>query len=337
VGEQAAIESCKEKGRTASRIVTWASSMVTVSGLTRRFGARTAVEDVSFEIRGGEIFALLGPNGAGKTTTMRILAGLIAPSAGTVSIAGRAVTPGVPAEVRARIGLLTETPGLWERLSGRENLLVYARLHRLHDPEHLVDRTLQAFGLLERAGEPTAGFSKGMKQKLALARALLHEPDVVLLDEPTAGLDPAIARSVREIVLGLREKGRAILVSTHNLDEAERLADRVAVLRTRLIAVDTPDSLRRRLFERRVRIVLADGVDRLDAVAASAGARAVTVDGRSLTVSLDDPDTQVPILVRALVEAGAEIRAVEDERPPLEEIYLKLTEEEEAVAVGGGR
>jgi ABC-2 type transport system ATP-binding protein len=299
--------------------------VVSVSRLTRRFGQRPAVEDLAFEIRAGEVFVLLGPNGAGKTTTMRLLAGLIAPSAGTIAIDGVTIHGTAPPAVRSRIGLLTESPGLWERLPARTNLLVYARLHHLREPDRVVARALDRFGLAARANDPPASFSKGMKQKLAIARALLHDPALVLLDEPTAGLDPEIARSVRELILELRAQGRAVLVSTHNLDEAERIADRVAVVRTRLLALDTPDALRRRLFGHRVRIDLSAPADRFASVAVAAGARGVHAEGATLTATLERPDEQVPALVRALVDAGASIRGVADERPPLEDVYLRLT------------
>ena len=180
--------------------------MLTASHLTRRFGERVAVDDVSFELAPGEIFALVGPNGAGKTTTIRMLAGLIRPSAGTLRIGDDTFSPQNAPRLRSRIGFLTETPGLWERLSVRRNLLVYARLHGLPRPDEAVREALDTFGVLDRAGDLAGQLSKGLKQRVALARTLLHKPRVVLLDEPTAGLDPESAREVRELVLGLREK-----------------------------------------------------------------------------------------------------------------------------------
>jgi ABC-2 type transport system ATP-binding protein len=298
--------------------------MLQASHLTRRFGARLAVDDVSFELAPGEIFALLGPNGAGKTTTLRMLAGLIAPTAGHVRVGGDA---GSPAETRRRTGLLTEHPGLWDRLSVRTNLLVHARLHGLADPAAAADAALERFGLRDRAGDPAAELSKGLRQRVALARALLHDPAIVLLDEPTSGLDPATARDVRDTIAGLRDEGRAVLVSTHNLDEAERLAGRVAVLRTRMVALDTPGALRARFFGRRLRVTL-DGdaaalVPRLEA----AGATGVLAEGPGLTVDggLDAPD-----VVRHLVAAGANIHAVGVEEPRLEDVYLRLLQEEAA-------
>jgi ABC-2 type transport system ATP-binding protein len=215
--------------------------MIVASHLTRRFGARAAVEDVSFTVQRSEIVALLGPNGAGKTTTMRMLAGLIAPDAGTVSIDGVALTKISGTLLRGRIGFLTESPGLWDRLTVRENLRTYARLYGLAEPERAIDQSLELFEIADRSETRAAELSKGTRQKVALARALLHAPSVLLLDEPTSGLDPEIRRSVRSLLEERRRAGCAILVSTHNLDEAERLADRVAVLHHgALLGCDTP-------------------------------------------------------------------------------------------------
>jgi ABC-2 type transport system ATP-binding protein len=212
--------------------------MLAASRLTRRFDGRLAVEDVSFEVASGELFALLGPNGAGKTTTLRMLAGLIEPTSGAVQVDRETMTRRSAPRLRSRIGFLTEAPGLWDRLSVRQNLAVYARLQGVRGDRRAVDAALETFDLRERGDDPAAQLSKGLKQRVALARTLLHEPAIVLLDEPTSGLDPESAREVRELILRLRGQGRAILLSTHNLDEVERIADRVAVLRGRLVASD---------------------------------------------------------------------------------------------------
>ncbi|HXH24691.1 MAG TPA: heme ABC exporter ATP-binding protein CcmA, partial [Vicinamibacterales bacterium] len=278
--------------------------MLAAIGLTRTFDSRVAVEDVSFELAPGEVFALLGPNGAGKTTTLRMLAGLIAPTAGMVSIGGERLTRETASRLRQRIGLLTEAPGLWERLTVRQNLLTYARLYGITHPGAAVDGALERFGLADRAGDRAGQLSKGLKQRVALARALLHDPAVVLLDEPTAGLDPQSARDVRELVLGLRAAGCAVLLSTHNLDEAERIADRVAVLRTRLVAVDTPGALRSRLFGARVRITLTGAAGRYVPVLRQAGIEDVVAEGSALSIGVDGR-TATPQIVRRLVQAGA--------------------------------
>jgi ABC-2 type transport system ATP-binding protein len=295
---------------------------LTAQHLTRRFGDRVAVDDVSFELTAGEIFALLGPNGAGKTTTLRMLVGLIAPTAGSVQIGGDTMTQHAAPGLRERIGFLTEAPGLWDALTVQDNLGVYARLYGLADPDKAVKSALALFGLADRSQDRTARLSKGLKQRVALARAIIHQPRIVLLDEPTAGLDPESARGVRELIVGMRSEGRAVLLCTHNLDEVERVADRVAVLRSRLVAVGTPGELRQRHFITRLRIRLSGPADAYVAVLHEAGIADVRSDGTWLSVA---PGTRrTPDIVRILVEADAGIEAVEREEPSLEDVYIKL-------------
>ena len=301
--------------------------MISAAQVTRRFGERVAVDNLTFSVQGGEVFGLLGPNGAGKTTTLRMLGGLIAPTSGEVAIDGRPFTPTTAGALRARIGFLTETPGLWDNLTVEDNLRVYAKLFGTPRPDLAAARVLRLFDLADRRDDRVALLSKGMKQKLALARALVHEPDVVLLDEPTANLDPKTSRSVRDLLLDLRGRGRAVVISTHNLAEVERLADRVALVSTSLIAIGEPAALRREVFGRRLRVRLAGSfppVSELVAMAARAGGHDVRIDGLNLSMVLENPDRGTPGVVRALVDAGAEIREVFDEQPALEEVYLKL-------------
>jgi ABC-2 type transport system ATP-binding protein len=301
-------------------------STLTASHLTRRFDTRLAVDDVSFELVPGEILALLGPNGAGKTTTLRMLGGLIHPTSGSVLLDRQTVTPPTASRLRASIGFLTETPGLWERLTVRQNLTVYARLHGIASPPQAVDRMLDLFGISDRARDFAGELSKGLKQRVALARTLVHDPSIVLLDEPTAGLDPQSAHDVRELVLRLRDERRAVLLSTHNLDEVDRIADRVAVLRTQLVALDTPATLRTRLFGRRVRVELArDAASHVSMLRAS-GINDVTMHGAVISVGLNEHVT-IAGLVRRLIESGAAINAVIPEERSLEEVYLRLLEE----------
>ena len=297
--------------------------MVSVSGLTRRFGSRTVVDDVSFDIARGEIVALLGPNGAGKTTTMRMIAGLIGTTRGRVAIDGIALSGETAGALRRRIGFLTESPALWDRLTVRENLRVYAGLYGLADGEQAIAAALDLFELDAHGDLRAAELSKGMRQKVALARALLHEPPVLLLDEPTSGLDPEIRRTVRRLLETRRQAGCAILVSTHNLDEAERLADRVAVLKTRLLAVDRPAELRSRLTTGRLIVRTTRDAGRYLAVARSFD-RDAAVEGDDLLVSLADPTGMTPALVRRLVGEGADIIEVRPEIPALEDVYLHL-------------
>ena len=298
--------------------------MLTATHLSRRFGDRLALDDVSFTLEAGEIFALLGPNGAGKTTTLRILAGLIAPSSGSVQVDGEPMGPRSAPRLRAHIGFLTEAPGLWDRLTVRQNLLVYARLYGLSSPERAVETALERFEIRDRGDDRAAQLSKGLKQRVALARSILHDPRIAMLDEPTSGLDPESARDVRALILSLRERGRAVLLCTHNLDEVERVADRVAVLSTRLVAIGTPSSLRARLFTPRVRVVLAQPAEPFAGALRQAGLADVAADGVALSVGIAGTSLTTPDLVRRLVEAGASIESVLPEEPPLEDVYLKL-------------
>jgi ABC-2 type transport system ATP-binding protein len=291
--------------------------------LTRRFGDRVAVDDLSFELAPGEIFALLGPNGAGKTTTLRMLAGVIEPSSGSVRLGADVLTRQTAARLRSRIGLLTETPGLWDRLTVRQNLLVYARLHGLTHPTSVVGEALDLFDLADRGRDLAAELSKGLRQRVALARALLHRPDIVLLDEPTAGLDPGSARDVRDLVRRLRNERRTIVLSSHNLDEVERVADRVAVMRGRLVALDTPAALNVRLFGARVRIGLGQPASAFVDILTHAGFVDIQAHDRTLSIAVRD-DTATPIIVRRLVEAGADVMSVAREQARLEDVYLRL-------------
>ncbi len=299
-----------------------APALLQADRLTRTFGARAAVQDLSLSVSSGEIVSLLGPNGAGKTTTLRMLAGLLAPTTGSIAIAGVPVSTERTTALRRSVGILTEAPGLWERLSVRLNLLTYARLYGLDHPEARASEALALVDLLDRMDEPAGTLSKGLKQRCALARALVHRPPIVLLDEPTSGLDPAAARQVRDLLHRLRRDGRAVLVSTHNLAEAEELSDRIAILKTRLMAVGTPSELSQRVPSAQVTIdVEGDAAQWID-IARRFAPDATATNGR-LKLTAADADA-IPDLVTALVNAGARIQRVSPDRPVLEEIYLEL-------------
>jgi ABC-2 type transport system ATP-binding protein len=301
--------------------------MISAAHLVRTFGRRTAVRDVSLEVGRSEIVALLGPNGAGKTTTLRMLAGLIAPTSGTIAIDGVALNRWTAGSLRARIGFLTESPGLWDRLTVRENLTTYARLYSLQNADRAVGRVMASLAIEDRADTRAAELSKGMRQKVALARALVHEPAVLLLDEPTTGLDPEIARGVRQILDERRAAGCAILVSTHNLDEAERLADRVAVLHERLVAVDRPVALRQRLMTGRL-IVRVAGDPARHLKAARRFDPMASIEGATLVLAAGADERRTPAIVAALVADSADILEVRPETPALEDVYLHLMREE---------
>jgi ABC-2 type transport system ATP-binding protein len=299
------------------------AEIVRATNLSRTFGARIAVRDLSLSLRAGEIVVLLGPNGAGKTTTLRMLAGLIPPTAGEIVIHGIQLIAASSDTLRSHIGLLTESPGLWDRLTVRLNLLTYARLHNLVRPHDAVARALSMVGLSERARESAGVLSKGLRQRLAVARALMHEPSIVLLDEPTAGLDPASARHVRDLILELKRQGRALLVSTHNLAEAEEIADRIAVLNTSLLAIDTPAALTRLFKEVRLEIEVEGEGARWVGDVQPPLVESVTAAGSRITATLSGEE-KTPDLVAHLVYAGARIRRIAPAERTLEEVYLSL-------------
>ena len=299
--------------------------MIATEGLTRRFGDLVAVENLDLVVAKGEVFGFLGPNGAGKTTTIRLLSALIAPDAGTGTVAGLELGRENRA-IRQRVGVLTETPGLYKRLSVGDGLLFFARLYSVPDPAREVERYLRLFDLWDRRRDLAGSLSKGMQQKVAIARALVHDPAVLFLDEPTASLDPEAAKVVRDLIETLRTKERTIFLCTHNLDEADRLCDRVALFKRRLIALGSPQELKEGRYGRRTVVHLAHPRPGLEEALRLPFVKKVErVDGK-LLVSLADPERQNPVLVRRLVELGAEVQFVNELRYSLEDLYLDLLE-----------
>jgi ABC-2 type transport system ATP-binding protein len=303
---------------------------ISARGLGKRFGDRAAFEDVSFEIGYGEVFGFLGPNGAGKTTTVRTLGTLIAPTAGSATVAGLALSPENGVEIRRRISIMPESPGLYQRLTVAENLACFADLYEVDDPRARIDQVLRAVNLTGRAGDACGTLSKGLRQRVALARALLNDPEVLFLDEPTAGLDPVAARDVHELIIDLRTRGVTIFITTHRLEEAERLCDRVAILNTTLRTIGRPDELRDRLFARTLTVrTVAPLPEPGDVFAGLPGLGSWRIDdedGYVLVVS--DPAAAAPPLTRALVTAGADVLSISESRHTLEDVYLELINED---------
>ena len=296
--------------------------VLTAQHLTRRFGNRVAVEDLSFDLLPGQIFALLGPNGAGKTTTLRMVAGLIEPSSGHVTIGDKVVTRHNASGLRSQIGFLTEMPGLWDRLTVTQNLLVYAQLHRLPHPHAAIDQALDLLDLRDRAGDPAVQLSKGFANASpSRARCFIARRSFCSMNRRQGWTSRALARCASSYC-GC-EVSAARLCSTHNLDEVERVADRVAVMRTRLVALDTPGALRVHLFGARLRIVVVQAGASFVNVLEKAFTD-VRTDGETLSIGVDDAAADAPLIVRRLVEAGASVVTVVPEQPSLEEVYLTL-------------
>lgn len=300
------------------------TDMIVTKNITKKFGDNLAVDRLSISIPKGEVFGLLGPNGAGKTTTLRILTSLISPTSGEASVAGFKVGS-QDYDIRKNVGILTESPGMYDRLSAERNLAFFASMYEVEDPEPQIKKYLQMLGLWQRRRDEVGSFSKGMKQKLAIARSLLHEPRVLLLDEPTSGLDPEASHMVREFLFELKDEGRTIMICTHNLDEADRLCDRVAVFKSSLLALDTPAALRKQLYGRSVVFHLtktkagfSKKIEKLDFVH-----KCQSVDNK-IIINMDEPELHNPEIVNLLVKEGAEIRFIGEIRRSLEDVYLHL-------------
>lgn len=301
-------------------------SAITTQALSRVFDQHLAVDQLDLTIPAGIVFGFLGPNGAGKTTTVRMLCTLIAPSSGSATVAGYTVGAD-NTQIRRHVGILTETPGLYEALDAMQNLTFFGRLYGLsaQAARAQAERYLRLLELWGRHSEPVGGFSKGMRQKLALARALLHDPAVVFLDEPSSGLDPAAARTVRDFIKALRAEGRTIFLTTHNLTEAEDLCDQLAIFRTRLLRLATPTVLRTAEAGHGVLIRFADAPTQWQAtLTALPFVHTVEVRDQALLVRLTQPEHDNPRLIQSLVAAGAAIRYVEPFAVSLEHVYLQL-------------
>ncbi len=310
-------------------------SAVVTEGLTKRFGSFTAVDHLSFEVREGEVFGLLGPNGAGKTTTIRMLASLISSSEGSAKVGGYDVGKDA-LKVRETVGILTENPSLYERLTAYENMDFFAEAYGISDAlekRGRIKELLEFFELWERRDDRVAKYSKGMKQKLAVARALVHKPSILFLDEPTAGLDPASAKGIRDLIEGLsRHERHTVLLCTHRLEDAEKLCNRVMIInRGRSVIVGSIDELRSRIGGRPVlRVALRESTRNItEAVEGLEQAEAVEVDNsaNSLLITVGDFESATPEVIRSIVYAGGEVLSVDVRRPSLEEAYLKLVKE----------
>jgi ABC-2 type transport system ATP-binding protein len=304
--------------------------MIETQNLTKKFGNLTAVDDVTFRVDEGQVFGFLGPNGAGKTTTIRMLTCLISKTSGSAAIGEYDVgNKADQTKIRRMVGLLTENVGLYEELSAYDNLDFYGRYYgmSLQKRKEKTEYFLKLLGLWEKRNDPAGTFSKGMKQKLAIARALIHDPQVLFLDEPTANLDPEASKLVRDFILDLKKEKRTILLNTHLLDEAERICDRVAVLKTKMIATGSPDDLKRSLSERKVKVQIQRVGDPILAAVKKIGYPIEEVTDKSFVVNVKDPESDNPAILRAIIEAGGQLQFVSEIGSSLEDVYLKLVKE----------
>jgi ABC-2 type transport system ATP-binding protein len=307
-----------------------AQPALVVNGLTKRFGERTAFFEVSFDVAHGEVFGFLGPNGAGKTTTVRTLGTLIAPTSGSATVAGIPLTPDNAVEIRQRIAIMPESPGLYLRLSVTENLEYFASLYGLHHGGARIKEAIDAVNLGDRAGDLCGGLSKGLRQRVGLARTLLSDPEIMFLDEPTSGLDPVAALEVHNLINGLHQKGVTIFLTTHRLEEAEKLCDRVAILNTTLRIVGRPAELREQLFKTalvvKTLVPLPDPGELFGHIPAVEAWRCE--DPGSYVLSVSDPRVAAPQVTRGLVSAGADVLTISKARHSLEDVYVELIDQD---------
>jgi ABC-2 type transport system ATP-binding protein len=305
-------------------------SALVVDHLSKRFGDRVAFEDVSFEVGYGEVFGFLGPNGAGKTTTVRTLGTLVAPTSGSATVTGIELRPENGPTIRSRIAIMPETPGLYLRLTVAENLECFAKLYGLSEPRERIERALQAVNLTDRANDLCGSLSKGLRQRTAVARALLSDPSVLFLDEPTSGLDPVATREVHELIAALRDRGVTIFLTTHRLDEAERLCHRVAILNTTLRLIGRPDELREQLFTKSLEVRTGTPLDDPNRLLGGlAGVESWDLKpAGSYELVVTDPNVAAPAVARALVAAGTDILSIAESHRSLEDVYLELVDED---------
>jgi len=304
--------------------------MIETENLTRKFGSLTAVDNLTLRVDKGEVFGLLGPNGAGKTTTVRMFCCLISKTSGRARIGDYEIgTEENALKIRKIIGLVPDNVGLYESLTAYENLDYYGTLYRRTDSQRKESNEyfLKLLGLWEKRDVLAGSFSKGMKQKLAIARALVHNPEIIFMDEPTANLDPEAAKTVREFILDLKNEKKTIFLNTHNLDEAQRICDRIGILNTRLMAVGTPEELERSVHGRKTVIqlrqvseVILDSLKRIEV-------KNLVREGNKLTVDVVNPEEENPNMINAIVTAGGRIETVTVTSSSLEEAYLKLVKE----------
>jgi ABC-2 type transport system ATP-binding protein len=306
--------------------------MIKIENLTKKYGNLTAVDNLSLQIEEGEVFGLLGPNGAGKTTTIRVLCCLISKTSGNAMLNNLSIDDKKSRiEIRKIIGLLPENVGLYESLSAYKNLDFYAKLYQVTESQRKerIEYYLKMFDLWDKKDVATGTFSKGMKQKLALARVLVHDPKILFLDEPTANLDPEATKMVRDYILELKKEKRTIFLNTHMLDEAERICDRVGILKTQLLDIGSPEKLRESLLGKKSVVEVDTITDNILKSIKSLGFEQISAGNNKMTISVNDPRKDNPAIIQAVQDAGGLVQSISELLPSLEDIYLKKVGREE--------
>lgn len=305
--------------------------MIDTENLTKKFGDLTAVNSVTFHVDEGEVFGFLGPNGAGKTTTVRMLCCLISKTSGRAKIAGYEVGNNADSlNIRKIIGFVPDNVGLYDELSAYKNLDYYGRLYDCTESQRKenIQRYLTMLGLWEKRDVSAGSFSKGMKQKLSIARALTHDPQILFMDEPTANLDPESAKTVREFILELKKEKRTIFLNTHNLDEAQRVCDRIAILNTKLMAIGTPTELELSVSKRKTVVQLEAVNESILSSLKKLPIGNLAVDGNKLMIEVTNPERENVAISDTIFRAGGHIQSINVVGSTLEDAYLKLVKEE---------
>jgi ABC-2 type transport system ATP-binding protein len=306
--------------------------LIKIENLTKKYGNLTAVDNLSLQIEEGEVFGLLGPNGAGKTTTIRVLCCLISKTSGNAVLNNLSIDDKKNRiEIRKIIGLLPENVGLYESMSAYKNLDFYAKLYHVTESyrKERIEYYLKMFDLWDKKDVAAGTLSKGMKQKLALARVLVHDPKILFLDEPTASLDPEATKMVRDIILELKKEKRTIFLNTHMLDEAERICDRVGILKTQLLDIGSTEKLRESLLGKKSVVEVDAVTDNILKSIKFLGFEQISVDNNKMTINVNDPRKDNPSIIQAIQNAGGLVQSISELLPSLEDIYLKKVRREE--------
>jgi ABC-2 type transport system ATP-binding protein len=301
--------------------------LIDAENLTRKFDDLIAVDNLSFHINEGEVFGFLGPNGAGKTTTIRMLSCLISKTSGEARIAGYDTSDETESlKIRKLIGLLPENVGLYDDLSAYKNLDFYGKLYdcSLSKRKENIEHFLKMLGLWDKRDVSAGTFSKGMKQKLAIARTLIHDPEILFLDEPTANLDPESSKTVREFILDLKNENKTIFINTHNLDEAQRICDKIGIFNKKLMAIGSPEDLERSVWSNKTVIQLKRVTEKILESLESLSIGKFTSNDTEIKIDVNNPELDNPLIVSTIVAAGGEVQYVNRLSPTLEDAYLKI-------------